>query len=151
MITFYKPNSKNSGCGCSFNIGNDQKSNSRFFINMIRQYSWDDKTKNGSFSANRDNPEHTLTAMFNEVECGEMLHAIWYRQTWKGYHTTDKGNTQIQLGYDKEKGFSLSMKKSSQEKNLFISLSTGEIQVLRVILERAIVSAYNSSNAKAKT
>ena len=61
-ISIYKPNSKNSGSGFSFQMGVDTKSKEpALFIKSILQHSWDSEKKQGYFKDNLDNPDKNIT------------------------------------------------------------------------------------------
>lgn len=49
MIQFYKPNPRNSGSACSFYKTRD----GAIMFSIIKQASWDDSKKTGSFQKNR--------------------------------------------------------------------------------------------------
>ena len=46
MLQFYKPNSKSTGSACSFSYNKKDKA---LWVNFIKQASWNDKTKSGTF------------------------------------------------------------------------------------------------------
>ena len=54
MIQFYKPNPKVSGTACSFWV----TQNGDAMASMIKQASWNDAKKTGSFSANKGNSQN---------------------------------------------------------------------------------------------
>jgi hypothetical protein len=67
MIQLYKPNSKSSGCAFSFRLGTTGKfKDPCLYVNAIMQHSWNEKTKNGSFSENVKNPEKKAIINLNE-------------------------------------------------------------------------------------
>ena len=51
-VQFYKPNAKVTGSACSFWTSEDGS----IMSSLIKQDSWDDARKRGSFSKNKDNP-----------------------------------------------------------------------------------------------
>ena len=67
-LAFYKPNSKNTGCAFSFQLST--KGSPTVYVNGIQQFSWNEQTKDGSFSGNRENPEKTIAIKINENEIG---------------------------------------------------------------------------------
>ena len=66
MISFYKPNSKNTGTACSFSV--NSKDNS-VWGSLIKQSSWNDAKKIGSFSENQNNPNKSVTDLPIETKC----------------------------------------------------------------------------------
>ena len=50
IVQYYKPNSSNKGCAFSFDIGaNNKNQEPCVYIRAVKQYSWNDKTRTGSF------------------------------------------------------------------------------------------------------
>jgi len=61
IVQYYKPNSKNTGCAFSFDIGANRKNQEPcVYVRAIKQYSWDASKRTGSFSANAKNPEKSI-------------------------------------------------------------------------------------------
>lgn len=111
-ISIYKPNSKNTGSGLSFQIGIGKNQEPALFIKSILQASWDDKTKQGSFKSNIDNPDKNITVKFSEYEVGHIIHAMRTRSTYSTYHAYEQDRTNIKfMPWDKK------AKKSVKNKN----------------------------------
>ena len=53
-LQFYKPNAKSTGTACSFWRNSEDNT---FWVSLIKQDSWNAKTRTGSFSKNKDNPQ----------------------------------------------------------------------------------------------
>ena len=96
IVQIYKPNPRNTGCafGCDIGSGN-QKGEPYVYIRAVRQFSWDDKKKTGSFSQNSKNPEASISIKLNEVEIGGLIHAIEKYTEFKAYHSYQDNKTQI--------------------------------------------------------
>ena len=71
IVQYYKPNSKNTGCAFSFDIGaNNKNQEPCVYVRAIKQHSWNSKTRTGSFSENAKNPEKSISIKLNEIEVG---------------------------------------------------------------------------------
>lgn len=109
MIQIYKPNSKNTGFGFSFQLGKDRAGYS-VYINAIAQSSYDAKKRQGYFEGNKDNPAKSISVKFNEFELGQMILALTKRSEWSTIHkfkkqSGEEDTTQIYIGkYDRKKG-----------------------------------------------
>ena len=88
IVQYYKPNAKNTGCAFSFDIGaNNKNQEPCVYIRAVKQYSWNSKTRSGSFSENAKNPEKSISIKLNEIEIGD-------RATIKDYANDLLINTQ---------------------------------------------------------
>jgi len=103
-LSFYKPNSKNTGCGFSFQVGVDNKSKEpALYVKSIKQHSWDSNKKQGYFSKNSGDPEKNITVKFNEFECGEFISAIKNRREYSTFHSFGEDKTVIKFSpWDKK-------------------------------------------------
>jgi len=103
-LSFYKPNSKNTGCGFSFQVGIDKKSNEpALYVKSIKQHSWNKETKTGYFSKNSGDPEKNIIVKFNEFECGEMIVALKNRTEYNTFHSFGDDRTVIKFApWDKK-------------------------------------------------
>lgn len=103
-LSFYKPNSKNSGCGFSFQAGVDNKTNEpALYVKSIKQHSWNAETKTGYFSKNSGDPDKNIIVKFNEFECGEIISAIQNRSEYNTFHSFGQDKTVIKFSpWDKK-------------------------------------------------
>lgn len=106
MIQIYKPNSKNTGYGFSFQVGKDRSGYSTY-INAIAQSSYDASKRQGYFEGNKDNPAKSISVKFNEFELGQMISALTKKAEWSTIHKFKKPDgedtTQIYIGkYDRK-------------------------------------------------
>lgn len=122
-VQFYKPNSKNTGNAFGFRLGKkSSKDDSEpcVYITAVQQHSWNDKTKTGSFSANSENPEKSISIKLNENELGGFLYAIETYDEFSAYHSYEDNKTAISLKpYKKNNGakaFSFSVTRNSANK-----------------------------------
>ncbi|MGA0317724.1 MAG: hypothetical protein ACO3LB_08575 [Flavobacteriaceae bacterium] len=96
IVQLYKPNPRNTGCAFSCDIGSsNQKGEPCVYVRAVRQFSWDDKKKTGSFSQNSKNPEASISIKLNEVEIGGLINAIENHTEFSAYHSYEDNKTQI--------------------------------------------------------
>ena len=81
MITFYKPNSKVTGAGCSFYV-NDQ---GEFFATFIKQKTAPSNGRAASFDQNKK-----AIMKLSPTEIGSFINAILRKTEAKGYHQSSK-------------------------------------------------------------
>lgn len=96
-ISIYKPNSKNTGCAFSFRYGVQKNQEPCLYVNSIKQYSWDDNKKTGSFSQNSNEPSKNLSIKFNEFECGSILSCLRNRYEYNTFHNYEDNKTTIKF------------------------------------------------------
>lgn len=118
IVQFYKPNANNTGFAASFDIGNNNKNQEPFFfVNVIKQYSWNNKTRTGSFSENRKDPDKNIRIKLNENEIGGLIHAIEKDTEFSAFHSYEDNKTSISFKpYKKKDGtsaFSLGLVRNS--------------------------------------
>lgn len=108
-LKIYKPNSKNTGCACHFQVSSSTfvkagKSEPDFavFLQMVRQKSWDDAKKTGSFDIN----SKVIIKLDPVREVGGMIHVLDNRDPVKDgnpsqkaefFHKTKEGNKVIRF------------------------------------------------------
>ncbi len=97
-ISIYKPNSKNTGAGFSFQMGLNSKSREpTLFVKSILQHSWDGDKKQGYFKDNLDNPDKNIIVKFNEFEIGHIIHAFRTRLDYSTFHSFGEDKTSIKF------------------------------------------------------
>ena len=96
-LSIYKPNTKNNGCGFSFQCGKDNKSFVSLYVKAIQQHSWDSNKRQGSFQKNVGDPEKNITVKFNEYEIGEFISALQKRREYVTFHSFGEDKTIIKL------------------------------------------------------
>lgn len=94
MISFYKPNSKNTGTACSFSVNSKEGS---VWSSLIKQSSWNEGTKTGSFIDNKDNPQKSAKVKFSTTEVAGLLEALDKNIEFSAYHSSDKQVTKIKF------------------------------------------------------
>ena len=166
QLQFYKPNPKSTGSACSFWKNQEEKNNETvhtFWCSLIKQHSWNSKTRTGSFSENKDNPEKRVIIKFSATEICGLIDAIERNVPYEGYH----GSNQVVKFYfkpyfpkkkDKENkwvaskeqgGFSLSVQKEDKEdstnkQSYVIGFTWPESKLLCYYLETVVKQSFLS-------
>ena len=94
MIQFYKPNPKNTGSGCSFKMS---AKDDCVFVNLIKQSSWDESKKRGSFAGNAQNPKMSASVKLSSTEVGDIISAMRRNAEFTGFHDSQKQVTRIKF------------------------------------------------------
>jgi hypothetical protein len=150
MISFYKPNSKNTGTACSFTVNSKDAS---IWSSLIKQSSWNEVKKIGSFSENQNNPSKSVKIKFSLTEAAGLLDALERNSEFSAYHTSEKQSTQIKLSPyvrdDKQVGFSYMVSKtdkqnSENKQSYLIGFYFNEARLLKQFLSYALDSVFES-------
>lgn len=154
MITYYKPNSKNTGTACSFSVN---AKDSSIWSSLIKQSSWNEAKKIGSFSDNQNNPNKSVKIKFSLTEAAGILDAIERNTEFSAYHTSEKQTTQIKFSPyirdEKQVGFSYMVSKSDKQnsenkQSYLIGLYFSEARLLRQFLGYALDSVFESQRVE---
>jgi hypothetical protein len=151
MIQFYKPNGKNTGAACSFWYS---PQNGAFFASIIRQASWDAKSKTGSFQKNKDNPQKNVKIKLNINELGAILDCIENNREFSAFHNSPQAEHITKMKFaqylkdDNQLGFIFMASKEpkdnpSEKANFSIALNYGESIALRQCLLFMIDSLFS--------
>jgi len=155
MISFYKPNSKNTGTACSFSVNSKEGS---IWSSLIKQSSWNEGTKTGSFSANKDNPQKSAKIKFSITEAAGLLETLDKNIEFSAYHSSDKQITKIKLSPyikdDKQVGFSYSVNKESKEnienkQSFLLGFYFSEARLLKEFLAHSLQSIFKTQEVEA--
>ena len=146
----YKPNPSNAGCAFSFKIIETDKEGNKIkpsvIVQSIKQASWDNQRKKGSFSANAKDPEKTIHFKLNHNEVGGILHAIENYTDFSAYHTYNDDKTQISFKpYTKKNGdkaFSFSVIKNTTLK-FGLGIELGEARTLKGLFDLFLFKYFN--------
>ena len=131
IVQYYKPNSRNTGCAFSFDIGvNNKNQEPCVYIRAVKQFSWNNKTRSGSFSENAKNPEKSISIKLNEIEVGGFIHAIEKYTEFSAFHSYEDNKTSISFKpYQKKDGakaFSFGVTRNSANKfGIGVEMSEG--------------------------
>lgn len=123
MIQFYKSNAKVTGHACSFNFS---EKDSCVYVNLIKQASWDDSKKRGTFGKNAKDPLKSCNFKLSADEMCGVMHAINSNTEFKIFHSNPNQKTigsfkpyvkgEDQLGY----GLSINKQPQNGEKSSFL-------------------------------
>ena len=134
MLQFYKPNAKNTGSACSFSYN---KKDRALWVNFIKQASWNNETKNGTFKGS--GPDKKANSKFSVTELAGLVHAIETNGEYGGFHGTKERNTTFkfcpyirdgsQIGYS----FSLNQNNAKEgvKKSFIIGFNFAEGRMLK--------------------
>lgn len=148
-MKFYKPNPRVTGSCCSFSVTSTGKSQG-VYVEILKQKSWDDKAKTGTFDSDKENKVHLK---FTPAEVAEMM-MICQRQkgTVKFFHNTGTVTSQISFGvWEKDgvaKGIALSAAKG--DKKGLVSLTFGESFLLLKWFDFALARIFNGDYVEQK-
>jgi hypothetical protein len=168
-LALYKPNSKNTGSGFSFQLGINNKNNeSVLYVKAIKQHSWNDSKKQGYFQDNVGDPDKNITVKFNEYEIGNLIYAISTRTEYSTFHSFKEDKTSIKLGtWDKKnkksfknpesgeweekwetvKAYSLSFTRNGNQ-NFSIALELGEAVAVNEFLKFCLNKIFEERTSK---
>jgi hypothetical protein len=155
MISFYKPNSKNNGTACSFTVNSKDAS---IWGSLIKQSSWNEAKKIGSFSENQNNPNKSVKVKFSLTEAAGILDAIERNTEFSAYHTSEKQITKIKFSPyirdEKQVGYSYSVNKEDKQnienkQSYLIGFYFNEARLLKEFLGYALNSVFESQRIEA--
>ena len=143
IVQYYKTNSKNTGCAFSFDIGSNQKNNEPCInIRAIKQFSWNNERRTGSFSENSKNPDKSISLKINEIEAGGFINAIENYCDFSAFHSFQDNKTSISFKpYTKKDGtkaFSFGITRNCANKfgiGVEMSEAYGLLEFLKVFLQ----------------
>lgn len=150
MISYYKPNSKNSGTACSFSVNPKDES---IWSSLIKQSSWNESKKIGSFAENQNNPTKSVKIKFSLTEAAGLLDSLDRNTEFSAYHSSDKQTTRIKLSpYIKDGnqvGYSYMVSKedkqnSENKQSYLIGFYFSEARLLKEFLSYSLNSIFES-------
>lgn len=150
MISFYKPNSKNTGTACSFTVNSKDAS---IWSSLIKQASWNEGKKIGSFSENQNNPTKSVKIKFSLTETAGLLDALERNSEFSAYHTSEKQSTQIKFSPyikdGKQVGYSYMVSKvdkqnSENKQSYLIGFYFNEARLLKEFLSYSLNSVFEA-------
>ena len=145
MIQFYKANPKVTGTACSFSVNPKDKS---VYASLIKQKSWDDKTKTGRFDA-----DSKCITKLSTMELGALIHSIESKTDWSAYHGTQTRATKINFSpYSQggNEGFNFRVtadsKEDSENKSTYsMGFRYGEAEALKQYFVFAMHAIFQNS------
>lgn len=150
MISFYKPNSKNTGTACSFAVNPKDGS---VWGSLIKQFSWNENKKIGSFSDNQNNPNKSVKIKFSTTEAAGIIDAIERNTEFSAYHNSEKQTTRIKfcpyIREEKQVGFSYSVHKedkqnSENKQSYLIGFYFSEARLIKEFIVYALNCIFES-------
>ncbi len=151
-LQFYKPNAKSTGTACSFWRNSEDNT---FWVSLIKQDSWNSKTKTGSFSKNKDNPKKRAIVKSSDLEVAGFIDAINRNAEYSGYHGSQKQivkfNFKPYVKNDEQLGFSFSVNREDKEdstdkQNYLIGFYYPEAMRLKIYLETILTESYKAAD-----
>jgi hypothetical protein len=154
IVQYYKPNAKNTGCAFSFDIGpNNKNQEPCVYVRAVKQHSWNQSKRTGSFSQNAKDPEKSISIKLNEVEIGGLIHAIEKYKDFSAFHSYEDNKTAINFKpYTKKDGtnaFSFGVTRNSSNK-FGIGVEMSEAYGLREFLKFYLQELYLTRLSSAK-
>ena len=153
MIQFYKPNPKNTGSACSFWSNYDGS----IMASLIKQASWDNNAKKGSFAQNKDTPNKRVIVKLNPTEVGGLIDSIETNREFSNYHNSQNQTLQIKFApyirNDAQVGFSFSVYKQDKEDSnnkasYVIGFTFSEARYLKEFLIYVLRKIFEKENEK---
>lgn len=155
QLPFHKPNSKNTGF--LFGFKTNQGS---LFLEAIRQVSWNDQTKNGSFKANAKSkdPQKKIVIKMNAIEAGGLLKTLNSQIPFSTVHRSEQGQTAIsvykmkrnvKIGQNEYEVDNVSFNVSKDGSKMGILLNVNEIEAFKIFLVeyiKEVISTDKFSN-----
>lgn len=145
-VSYYKPNSQNRGAASQFQFG-AKEGDFGLYLSIIKQSSWNNESKRGSFSENAKNPSKNKKIKFNEVEASSICRVIDnLDEKWTTVHKSDAKTTSISFSkYIKDEvhlGFGISIGEKGGE-SFMIGLNNSEGYLLREFLKEYIQFTFD--------
>lgn len=148
-IQFYKPNAANKGVAVSVALN---PKDAGIYFSFIKQHSWDNVKKIGSFKGNKENPKAKKNIKINDIEAAGIIRAIEKEEKWTAYHKfNESSGVSISFApYIKENimsGFGLRIVDSKDKENIFsVGFTNDESIKLREWLKAGLNEIFKSEN-----
>ena len=153
QVTYYKPNSFNKGSAAQFQYGL-KAGDDGLYVSIVKQASWDDKVKKGSFSANSKDPTKNKKIKLNATEAGAIYQVLTSpTEKWSSVHKTADKITSLSFSHYVKDGTKLGYGFSVGEKageNFMLSLTNAEGVVLSFFLQEYIKNTFKKVTVEAK-
>jgi hypothetical protein len=149
QIQFYKPTPSNKGVAVSISYNPEDYG---IYVSFIKQFSWDNEKKTGSFKENKDNAQAKKNIKFNDTEISGIIRAIEKETSWSTYHKFgNEGGASISFSpyikNDLMAGFGLRVIESANKENIFsVGFTLDEATKLREWLKLCLKKCYEREN-----
>lgn len=169
MIQFYKPNARCTGVCLAINFSTEDEA---MYVSMLKQASWDEATKKGSFKANQNDLSKKINIKFALTEVGSILASLRRNEELSLFHKVGDTTVGIKLSpymrdvtplpdditqksspVVKQVGYSLSVsrKKGAAEPERFlIGFTFGEAALVEEALVHGLRSIWGAQRASFK-
>jgi len=148
MISLYKPTKKTTGLAISFRASDRDKS---LFLNLIKQFSWNEAEKKGSFVENKDKPGFSTAIKLNQIEAAAIIDCIERVYPWSAFHNSPSKTTQINFGPSQDSSvFTLQVNQTdkqdtSQKSSYFIPITYAEARLIKEYLIHYLHKSFRSN------
>jgi hypothetical protein len=139
-LEFYKPNKNNSGACLTFQFRKNEEEENKtgLYVNLLKQASWNESTRSGSFKANVDNPEKHKKVKLTETEIGNILHVMASKGSAKFSTVHSRGEIKTQIFFEPYKKEDAFLGYIFRISNSSIALNMGEAELLSQYLKNGL-------------
>lgn len=148
-LSYYKPNSQNKGAAAQFQFGTKENDYGLYF-GIVKQFSWNNNSKRGSFSENSKNPSKNKKIKFNNTEASAICRVLESsNDKWSTVHKSETKTTSISFSHYIKDGNKLGYGISINEKDgesFMIGLNNDEGYLLKEFLKSYILFTFEKNN-----
>jgi hypothetical protein len=146
-LEFYKPKKTNTGACLTlqFTFGNEDQKKDGLYVNLLRQFSWNEATKNGSFKENVANKENHKKIKLTETEIGNILHVIEEKGNAKFSTVHSRNDTTTQIFFEPYMKETNLLGYIFKVANISIALNMGESRLLKEYLKTGLALSFSAS------
>jgi hypothetical protein len=148
-ISYYKPNSQNKGAAAQFQFG-IKEDDYGLYLSIVKQSSWNNESKRGSFSENAKNPLKNKKIKFNNTEASAICRVLQSdTDKWSTVHKNESKTTSITVSHYIKDGTKLGYGFSISEKNgesFMIGLNNDEGYLLKQFLHSYILFTFDKKS-----
>jgi hypothetical protein len=149
-VSYYKPNSYGKGAAAQFQFG-AKENDFGLYVSIVKQFSWNNESKKGSFSENAKNPLKNKKIKLNSTEAAAICRVIdSVTEKWSTVHKSDIKTTSISFSHYIKDGAMLGYGISISEKNgesFMIGLNNDEGYLLKQFLISYILFTFDKNSA----
>lgn len=150
-LSFYKPNSANKGSAAQFQYG-AKPLDYGLYLSIVKQFSWNNESKRGSFSENSKDPSKNKKIKLNATEASAICRIIELKSDkWSTVHRSESKTTSINFSPYVKDGNMLGFGMSVSEKDgqsFMIGLNNDEAYLLKKFLDSYILFTFDKNSAK---
>jgi len=148
-LSYYKPNSQSKGAAAQFQFA-AKEADYGLYLSIVKQYSWDNNSKRGSFSENSKNPSKNKKIKFNATEAAAICRVIdSSNDKWSTVHKNESKTTSISFSHYVKDGVKLGYGMSINEKDgesFMIGLNNDEGFLLKEFLKSYILFTFDKNS-----